>query len=160
MKNKLQKGMTFLELLVAMFVLIVGISGVAAMLSNTMSASNSNVSRLQAAYLAGEGVEIVRNIRDNNILNYNGWHNGISPGSWEVVYDSMTLSGVDPANPNFLKIDNNGFYNYDVGSDSTFKRVVDININGDVLEITSRVFWQEKGVDQELEVISHLYNWR
>lgn len=157
MKNELQKGMTFLELLMAMFVLTVGISGVAALLHTTVSASNDGVLRLQAAYLAGEGVEIVRNIRDDNLLNHRDWLTGIDTDCsyCEVEYNLRTLTERENLESlNYLKEDD--FYNYSNGIDSIFKRGIAITNYGDYIEVRSTVYWW----DNSLTVRNHLYNWR
>ncbi len=164
MKNKLQKGMTFLELLMAMFILTVGISGVSALLHTTISASNDGVLRLQAAYLAGEGVEIVRNIRDDNLLNHEDWLTGIDTNCsyCEVEYDQMTIFGGSEYYANidelqYLKSDEDFFYSYqNDGEESIFKRGISITDNGTYIEVESTVYWW----DNSLTVKNHLYNWR
>ncbi|MDD4062379.1 MAG: prepilin-type N-terminal cleavage/methylation domain-containing protein [Candidatus Pacebacteria bacterium] len=151
MKNKLQKGMTFLELLIAMFILTVGISGVSALLHTTISASNDGVLRLQAAYLAGEGVEIVRNIRDDNLLNHRNWLTGIPTDCsyCEVAYNTRTLTERG-------SIDNLNELVYIDAEYSIFKRGISITDHGDYIEVESTVYWW----DNSLTVKNHLYNWR
>jgi len=66
-----------------MFIVIVGVGAVFTLVNQTISSNRAASSRLTAIYLAQEGIEIVRNIRDGNFLKiHNGesisWDNGIA----------------------------------------------------------------------------------
>lgn len=67
-KNNNKKGFSLLELVLAMFVLTMGIVGVMVLISSTMRVSMDTRNSVIASGLAQEGVELVRNIRDNNML--------------------------------------------------------------------------------------------
>jgi type II secretory pathway pseudopilin PulG len=61
-----QQGQTLLELLIALFILVLVLTATIALIVNSINAGRESRNRLVAASLAREGVEIVRNIRDSN----------------------------------------------------------------------------------------------
>lgn len=62
------RGFTLLEVVAAIFLLLVGMTGVFAVINNTIKLMASSPYKLTAAYLAQEGIEVVRNIRDTNLI--------------------------------------------------------------------------------------------
>src|SRR3989344_6798261 len=79
------RGFTLVEVIVAIFVVTVGIGGVFAFLQSTLFSGITLENQLIAPYLAQEGVEIVRNIRDTNYVRISegfggSWTNGGVPG--------------------------------------------------------------------------------
>ena len=67
-----KNGFTLLEVIVAIFVITIGVIGVISVVQRTAAFTSISSSRLQAAYLAQEGIEIARNIRDGNWLEAGG----------------------------------------------------------------------------------------
>ncbi len=69
--NKLlknQQGQGIIELLIAIFVIIMGVAAILALSISTIIAGQESISRVEASNLAREGVEVVRSIRDSNWL--------------------------------------------------------------------------------------------
>jgi len=64
--NKNDAGFTILEVVVAISLITVGITAIFTLYQQTISITRVSSQRLIAAYLAQEGIEIVRNIRDTN----------------------------------------------------------------------------------------------
>jgi len=77
--NKYGQGL--LETTIALGVIITGIVGMLTLTVSNQSASVESSDRLQAANLAREGVEIVRNIRDSNWLPRGTWDQGLESGT-------------------------------------------------------------------------------
>lgn len=156
------KAFTLVEVLVALFILttavVAGLSAVNSGLSSTQVAK----SKLIAANLTQEGIEIARNIRDNNWLGQRTnpellWDSGLSVGGWEAIYQSQNLESYQGR---YLKVDTDGFYNYTSGTDTKFKREITIQkITDDQLRVISGVEWQEKGKTYSLTAVGDLYNW-
>ena len=71
------KGFTLIELIIAIFILSVAIIGVFSAFSLVAELTSAASSRLKASFLAQEGLEIIRNMRDSNWLQGNGWTDGI-----------------------------------------------------------------------------------
>jgi prepilin-type N-terminal cleavage/methylation domain-containing protein len=83
-------GFTLVEVMVAIFVFVVGITAVIYLIAKETSFVKTSDDRLTAVYLAQEGIELVRNIREENWINGRGWRTG--PG------DPMTTGGEFPCN--------------------------------------------------------------
>ncbi len=154
----MKRGFTLLEVIVAIFVIMVGITGTLGIIQQGISYTQLSSSRLVANYLAQEGIEIVRNIRDTNWLEENPWSDGIPSGNWEADYNDSTLTSWS-SQGRFLNIDNKGFYSYSSGSPTKFKRKITIAKDTDILKISVQVEWQERGRDYQVTVQENLYKW-
>jgi len=156
------KAFTLIETLIAIVVLTIGIMASYAAITKVVSLTYLNSFRFIASRLAQEGMELVSNRRDTNWLNQGvNWDDGLTDciAGCEIDYDD---SGFSSYGDRYLKIDSNGFYNYDNGNDSRFKRKITItHISPDELKIKVEVMWSKLGSSSEtLEVEEHLYNWR
>ncbi len=169
-KEKL--GFTLLEVITAIFILTVGIGGAFALLRQSLSGASMVELKVTAAYLAQEGIEIVRNIRDSNWLESRSssvsWDDGLtncqSPNCCEgdyKIYTSLTnVSNCNSSNLRYLNIDTNGFYSYDSGTPTKFKRKIIITPKGsDKMEVKVIVEWQERERSHSIEVVEDLSNW-
>lgn len=156
MLSKNKKGFTIIELMAVLLVISIGMIGAMNLLSRVFLYSRLNASKLTAAYLAQEGVEIVRNIRDSNWLQGNSWDWGIDTGDQQADYNDQSLFAFQN---NYLKL-NGGFYNYDAGNNTKFKRKINIQKTGDEISVTVTVNWQEIQRDYKVEVFERLYNWK
>ena len=161
--NAWTRGFTILEALISVFVVIVGIGGVHAALVRNISHTSYAASKFVAIYLAQEGVEIVRAIRDTNWVKEIAWDTDIAQGDSEAIYSDILLSG--DYNGDFLKIAANNFYNYSLGDTTQFKRKItisdqtDLNIGSDGFEkmtVTVEVTWEGYSVS----IKDYLYDWR
>ena len=180
MINKLpnQKGFTLIEMVITISVVSVGIIGAFIAVQQGIVAVDYANSRFTAALLAQEGVEIIKNIRDTNLLEYNyissgtPWNEGIVVGDFEVQYTDPQL--IDPVltslicSPNcsadnlrFLKKSVSGFYNYSTGDDTRFKRIIHIESpNADQMDATIIVYRKKRGGGYyNISLLQHLYNW-
>lgn len=140
--------------MVAAFIIIVAIVGIFGLVSRITAITTYSIDRLTAAYLAQEGLEIVRNIRDSNWLASLSWNeNLICPAGCEADYQSQALT--DSYDGDFLKIDG-GFYQYSSGSNSKFKRKITVSQSeADVLEVIVEVFWETNKIVAK----EKLYRW-
>jgi len=71
--NKDQSGFTLTEILIGMSVLTVAIVAATSLLVSLINSNRNSVTVMQAYYLAQEGIESVRNIRDTNWLYNRDW---------------------------------------------------------------------------------------
>ncbi len=173
-------GFTLLEVIVAIFILTVGIGGSFSLIQQTISTVSMIQSRLIAAYLGQEGIEIVRNIRDNNWLEQRGsfqnpplpvWNYGMSgcqgpisccEGDYKTDMPTPLTSvvGCDFNNLSDLNIDSDGFYSYLPGTPTKFKRKIFIDlIEDNKMKVVVIVQWKEKNKIYEVEVVEHITNW-
>jgi len=176
-------GFTLLEVIVAIFILTIGIGGSFSLIQQTISTASIIQSRLIAAYLGQEGIEIVRNIRDNNWLEQReslqdpplpAWNDGMSgcqgpisccEGDYETDMPPSKTSltsvvGCDFDNLRYLNIDSHGFYSYLFGTQTKFKRKILIEpIEDNKIKVVVIVQWKGKNKIHEVEIVEHLTNW-
>jgi len=134
--KKRKYGFTLIEVIVAVFVVALIVVGVFSLVQSTIVYRSFAVSQLQAAYLAQEGIELVRNRRDAN------WIRNPIP-EWDVA-DLIANFGGEP--PILL-------------GGRQFDRSTAISDEGDYIEVTVTVSWQEKGETRSTEVITEMHNW-
>lgn len=100
-----EKGFTLTEVMIAIMILTVAIVSATSLLTGLINSNKNNVKTLQAYYLAQEGIEAVRNIRDTNWLYNKNWLEGDEGKPWgeKLAIDSADGAGyvvelVDPEN--------------------------------------------------------------
>ncbi len=102
-----QGGQGLLELVIALGILVTGISVVLTLSFANAAAGREAEARAVAANLSREGIEVVQHIRFSNIdLGFN-WDQGLSTGTYAVVFDpsstpSWRLDPVTSANQELL----------------------------------------------------------
>lgn len=153
------KGFTLIEIIVATFLLTVGTIGGFSLIQKTISFTSISSSQLTAFYLAQEGIEIIRNIRDTNYLEGSAWDDGISSGA-DYRLDYQSNSFPDVLCEDYLK-DNGIFFACSSDSSSKFQRQITITKpEADKMVVSVRVDWQERGRSHQVFVQTELYNWR
>lgn len=173
MKNK---GFVFVELMIVIAVISVGLVAAMGMINRTQSEINIVRSRLTATYLGQEGLEIVRSIRDRNWIAEDAcWLDGLHNEGYDVTllttasYNSNSLDAkyVDVDVENHLTRDDfrlykdsSGYYNHQGTGFTGFFRAIEITLrkdeeNKDYLEVDVYVEW-EGGV---VHISNVLYNW-
>jgi len=157
-KHYSAKGFTMIEVIIAVFVLSLAGIGTFILIQQTLVGASQNRLQLTAYYLGQEGMEIVRNIRDRNWLQGQGWTTGLAVNEdWqEADYQSAALVS---SQDRIFKVDSNGFYNYSTGSDTLFKREIRVIQLADCLQVEVVIEWVVKGETRTVEVKDFLYNW-
>ena len=159
---KSSKGFTIIELMIAIFILSIGVIGIYSAFSIIVILTADSSDSFTATYLAQEAMEVVRNIRDQNWIIGQDWQSGLvaycaAAGGCQVDYKT-DFSSVQPYDSNaYLKIDANGFYNYPSGIKTKFKRkitmtcitgagVADNNLCGSdhIMKFSVQVYWDKK----------------
>ncbi len=163
MQDKFQqnKGYILIESIVAITIVVVGLLGIFSLLSRSLSLNRVVADQFVAAYLAAEGIELVKNVIDNNILAGKPWNVGLSAGDYEADFHSSALE----ANQNRLLRLNpvKGAYGYGESDATRIGRVIHLAIAPDGNEITigSRVHWITRGGGKfNINVEEHVFNWR
>ena len=155
MNQENKKAFTLIEMVVAVFIIIIAVVGIIEMTSKYVQRTKFEKESYVAALLGQEGVEIVKNIRDNNWINGLSWNNNLSDGNWEVDYDDAVLTSVTPGSERFLYIDSNNYYNYSSGTPSIYKRTITLANNGDKISIIVNVSFRLN----QVTVKQDIYNW-
>jgi type II secretory pathway pseudopilin PulG len=164
-------GFSMIEVIVAIFILeLVGV-GAFILIEQSLIGASLNQSQLTAYYLAQEGIELVRNIRDTNWLEEVDWDVGIVEGDYEIDYtydqsfyyqcsSTPFASGCEYDGLHFLNL-SSGLYKYgSAGTETKFKRRVTISSKtSDSLLISVLVSWKDRNKNYDVEAISILRDW-
>lgn len=172
MMGKKQKAFTLIEVLIAITILIVGIISGFVLVTRALYNVAVIKDRLTASFLAQEGIELTRQIRDSNflrILNEQSadWRDGLGDGTYiiESKIDSEGLIGLvaigEDENPIFFYDNVFKIYNYNNNGEPTdFIRKIEIEtIGNDEIRVESIMQWKTRTIDFDLTVEDHLYNW-
>lgn len=152
--KKFQKSFTLIEVLISVFVLAVGIVAAIGSIAQAISTATYAKDKLIVSYLAKEGIEIVKNIRDSNWIRGINWSQGLNLGSdSQADYRQYSLSSW-AGTP--LNLNSAIGYIYGSGTPTKFSRKIRVNqISANELEITVQVFWQNR----VFETKSRITNW-
>jgi len=163
-----KKGFTLMEVMVAVSVIIIGLTAALGLIAFTISSGAQDKEKLIAINLAQEGIELVRNIRDNNwkriadgeIID---WYDGIrNKNNDRIDYkdDSLTNHCSD-----LLKLNEDDGYQYVTGDDTIYSRCIDthgpVGPNHDKIRVISKVtIHSNKKGDYDVKVVAYLYDWK
>ncbi len=179
-KKRGKNGFTLIEALVAITILTISIEG--PMVAASTGLKNSTYARDQivAFYIAQEGIEMIRSIRDSNALNNAPWLTGIDAS---CANGAGSGCGIDIRNRNFIDCaggsgtacniyyDPNGLiaggggirgiYSHVSGGtqQTVYKRSLKIlPINAQESTIDATITWISRGVTKTITVQSRLFN--
>lgn len=141
-KRKKSKAFSLIEVLMSAFILGVGLVAAIGLLSSGLRQSIENRSQLTATFLSQEGVELVRNIRDNNWANSRPSFDGINDA--DNCRIDVTEINLDHCGGDYLlsRSSSDGYYRYDVsGEKSRFSRKITISGSASQKIVTSYVIW-------------------
>ena len=170
--DKSSKGFTLVETLVAVSIFTTSILGLMSVLASGISNTNYAKNKITASYLAQEGIEYVRNMRDTYSL-YSST-TGKDWSNFKAKLAPCNLSGECGIDDSVVPIDvkkcnqlndcklffNNGSYNSSVGADSGFVRKIWMTtINADEVKISSSVSWTQGSGNYSITFSENLFNW-
>ena len=159
------KSFTLLEVIISITILIVGILSAYVLLTRTISESRVVSFQFTAAYLAQEGIEIVRNIRDGNHLNDDPYLQDLPPADTLIyTFDYRSQSIPDNANctgNNYLALVSG---RYQCSGSGYFQRSIILRPRTDeftnpYMEAEITIYWQEKGTTKTFIVKENIYDW-
>lgn len=177
LSKKNYKGFTLVEVMVVVSIAVVGLLGISSLSMQNIQVQNINNDELVASMLAQEGVELMRNIRDNNWINlpYTEWgtnvlnlHAGETNATSTIDYLSpinYNVGNIDPLYHNSarLYIDPAGeYYSHAVAgaTPTKFYRYIETSQISDAIKVVCHVNWRSGGRDHNYSIESHLYHWR
>ncbi len=153
------RGFTLLETIVALAIIAAAMSGPITLATRGILNAKFAKSRLVAANLSQEGLELVRKVRDDNILANRAWDFGIDVGDRQA---DVVTSGLSASSGAPLKRDTaSGLYNYTSGNTTLFVRRINITKPvANQMVVLSQVIWTEGGLSRAMTLQEILYNWR
>jgi prepilin-type N-terminal cleavage/methylation domain-containing protein len=180
-----RRGFTLVETLVAISIFSVSFLGIMSVLASSISNTTYIKQKIIASYLAQEGIEYIRNMRDTFIFydKTSGWNNfksklnscngaGNECGFNVSHYIPLDSSFIDKCNnSNICKVylDNGGNYNTNsAGVDSGFTRKIWMMKadgssggigNADEVRIYSEVKWTQGSGLHNITFFENLFNW-
>ena len=169
----LNQGFSILEVTMALGVITIGLLGVFSLVLQNLSVQRLNKNYMVASMLAQEGLELVRNIRDNNFLDTSGtlWNHKLTSGSnpylFAIDYTNLNpVSVTGSSDPNtrlcLNVVGTTNFFSHNCGGASTptiFRRFFTVTNNADNVEVKADVIWTEKGQTFNYEAVTYLYDW-
>ena len=169
MKNYFKKtktGFSLIEILVVLFIVSVGLLGVVSLIIQNIQVQSINRNKLIASSLAQEGIELIKQVRDDN------WRAGrlprtnLNPGSYAMDYRSTVPVTSASASNLYLK---DGYYVVNSGGESgltstIFSRQISLEtvagFEGNPLQVKSIVSWTDHGRPYRYELQTLLFDWR
>lgn len=181
------KGFTLVESLIAVSLFSVAVLTLILSLGQSLSDTGYAKKKMTAEYLAQEGIEYIRNMRDTYVLfstsPQTGWTdfnskltgascqvaNGcqfgdLSAGDYENQTMPMKDLAVNPCNsgtcPTLLYDSSTGKFNYSTGTNSDFIRTItSFSVNTNETRVSSTVFWTQKSGSYSVTFSESLYSW-
>lgn len=164
-KNKLKRqfGFSILEVIIAILIISIGMIGVLSLITQNIQAQDISKNDLIASQLAQEGLELARNIRDENWLAGSSYNLDIvGDGGYAIDYQGRAgITDVAGINDNGAKLNISaaGFYTHGAGAATPFSRLITVVDNAEYLEVESKVRWKERGRTHDYTIKTLLYDW-
>jgi prepilin-type N-terminal cleavage/methylation domain-containing protein len=171
-----EKGFTLVETLVAVGILVIAILGTFTAAQSGLSSTIFSKEQIAAFELAQEGVEQIRNIRDQNGLLSQPWLTGISASPSDPCYfgNTCTVDAVKGGVPTkctggagscpILRQDSStGFFSYSPLTLplSPYRREIQLtSINDHEASILVTVYWSKGPVNNKFSVRENIFNWQ
>jgi type II secretory pathway pseudopilin PulG len=173
-KKQTQKGFTIIESLVAITILIFAIIGAMSAVQSGISSYIFSKDQISAFYLAQEGFEQIRNIRDENALNDRNWLSGLAETSDDPCYfgQACTVSPVEStvatrcgaigSCPQLRQNATTHFYGYDSSWPTTiFRREIELtSISQNEVSATVTIYWSKGLLNRQFKVKENILNWQ
>jgi len=156
-------------MIIILGILTFALVGISSLLLQNMQVERLTKDYVVASMLSQEGVELVRNIRDENWVLRDDWLNDID-GSDTFSIDYRGRASIDTApdtvgHPDAkLYFDGAGFYSHDPTPRSTpFSRLITIDASNEsdgYIFITVDVMWGGRFGERHYIIDTTLFNWR
>lgn len=159
---------TLTELIIVLFVASIGVISSLSLAVRSSYFQNVKKDLLSVAFLSYEGLELMTNIRDTNLItdrDYDNWDSvsplGIGQAEYLVDYYSLlassTSGGIDSA---FLQRDSNGFLLHNNSyQNSIFKRLISVQAESiSSTTIESWIQWENRGKTYDYKLETILYD--
>lgn len=166
-----QKGFTLIETLFAILIFSAALISLMTIAGRGIAATGSAREQLEAHYLAQEGLEVVRNIRDQNFVSHGNWDDGFtqctSTSPCKLVYGNPqtavpTLTTCVFSGGGCLVYGVNGAYvdqTVPGAAPLAYSREVYVKPATDEYEVVSKVIWTSRTIQRTVELDTILKKW-
>lgn len=187
-QNNNSKGFTLVETLVAISIFTISIIALLSVLSQGISNTNYAKQKIIASYLAQEGIEYMRNLRDTFVLfdasgaqvGWDAFNTKIAPvantlcaSATGCYFDDQGLDYVNHSQPMIditltacgvdcpylLYNENTGKYGYASGISTDFIRKINVIQTSNQTKISSTVYWTQGSGVHNISFSESLFNW-
>lgn len=139
-KKNTENGFSILETMIASFVMIVGLVAAIAVFGPAVKFTGESRDQVIAATLTQEGVELIKNLRDGNMLG-GSFNDGISTdGTYCIDYADVTTASCGDGQ---LYQSGDWYVHNTTSLQTLFKRKIYIDNRVDELAIKSYVVWRD-----------------
>lgn len=159
-----RRAFTLVETLVAISILLIAVVGPISLIGNAIHNLYYAKDEMIAIHLAQEGVEVIRQVRDSNMLDGGlPWDAWIASGNYVINVNSDTpvIAYGGGADPQPVYVGVAGLYNQSGGTATQFKRMVTTS-NVDVgreIKVMSTVTWMTGGQVGSVVATDYLFRW-
>ena len=179
-------GFSLVEVMISMFVFSVAFIALITLSQQTIKVNNVNKNGIMASQLAQEGIEIVRQIKEEIVINPDSdpswadilvklpvgtyrvdlsrnFNNGIDDTTWKQSASILADDAIDLDNDYVLRMNADGLYQHTGGPDSIFRRMIRIThlsgVAGDRIKVNCLVRYRDRNVMNDYTAIAELYDW-
>jgi type II secretory pathway pseudopilin PulG len=170
-KTSEKPAFTLVEIILGITVLTIVLVSITVLTLTSIQANSANIHKLTAYYLAQEGAEGVRNMRDSNWLQNHVWNTGgvkfwgddfTKDGFYALTYEDEPGSNGAPW---VLESFGDDLERARLAGqvDDFYTRYITLEYdvdNADKMEVTAIVEWTERNRDLSMEVSTQLTDWR
>lgn len=159
---------TLVEIILGITVLSIVLVGITVLTLTSIQANAANVHRLTAYYLAQEGVEGFRTMRDSNWMQNYVWNEGKVLWGADFSQEGFYVLTYQPDGPAPWALSyfgaNREWAETAGAVEDIFTRTVEVSFpdesNKDLMEVTAVVSWRERSRDTSVEVSTEFTDWR
>lgn len=177
-KQKLNnQGFTLIETLISLAILTTAIVAMIWVAGGGVSNALYSKNKIIANYLAEEGLEVVRNIRDGEAAGGGGWDGFLAatsnceppfgctidatPVAPDIMIEECVPTGGDICNRFFFLTPASYYTHQPIGRPTSFRRrIVISSINDTEATVTATVTWQQAGQTRRIVIGNYLAAWQ
>lgn len=178
LQPSLTRGFTLVEVIVALAILLVAVAGPISLIGDSLHKMYYARDEAIAVNLAQEGIEMIRQVRDTNMLAGRSWLTNLgggAPSAYTIDVYSFTQANLAAVNtyvtycgaacaPQPVKFDAvAGMYRQALGGTATpFSRIVAVSsagLPGNEAKVTSTVNWTTGGTQGSVTVSEYIFSW-
>ena len=165
-----QRGMTLIETVMALGILITGITASLTLMTSTINFSKKAERSIIVTNLAREGIGMVRTLRDYGKTISNDSFDNLGTGNFVVYAGTSGELLKNDSNTEYInecdacKIylkDNKYTHDSSDSEETIYRRLITISdvVSGQEKKIISKIYWNDRGNTYNYEIEARLTNW-